>query len=134
MTWRFGNRSKRELATCHQDLQTLFRAAIAHEDCPTDLSIIEGHRGEQRQNELHEKGASQLRWPSSKHNTQPSEAVDVAPYIGGISFDWAYYHPLAAHIKSVWSELKRAELVSGELEWGGDWQSFQDGPHWQLNV
>ena len=79
-------------------------------------------------------GSSQLRWPKSRHNTTPSLAVDVAPYISGaISWDWEHYHPLARHIKATWARLRAEGDVAGELEWGGDWRRFKDGPHWQLN-
>ena len=52
-----------------------------------------------------------------------------------LSWDWQYYYPLAAHIKDVWQRLLMDDKVSGQydLEWGGDWASFKDGPHWQLN-
>ena len=131
--YRFGRRSSERLATCHPYLQTLMRAALESPDCPCDFSVIEGHRGEARQNEMHDTGASQLRWPKSRHNTTPSLAVDVAPYIAGaISWDWTHYHPLAAHIKATWARLVAEGDVAGELEWGGDWRRFKDGPHWQI--
>jgi peptidoglycan L-alanyl-D-glutamate endopeptidase CwlK len=61
-------------------------------------------------------------------------AVDVAPYVnGGVSWSWPHYHPMAEHIKATWSRLKAEGKVAGTLEWGGDWRSFKDGPHWQIN-
>ena len=61
-------------------------------------------------------------------------AVDAAPYVGGISWEWKYYYPLADHIKATWNRLQKVGRVSKELrlEWGGDWSSFKDGPHWEL--
>jgi hypothetical protein len=84
--------------------------ALADSACPSDITILEGHRGEERQNQMVAEGKSQLRWPRSKH----------------------YYHPLADHIKATWSRLQAEGKVVGNLEWGGDWR-FQDGPHWQIN-
>jgi peptidoglycan L-alanyl-D-glutamate endopeptidase CwlK len=79
-------------------------------------------------------GKSQLAWPKSRHNSFPSMAVDAAPYVGGsVSWDWEHYHPLADHIKATWARLKAEGKVHGELEWGGDWRNFKDGPHWQIN-
>ena len=134
MTWRYGRRSLARLATCHEHLQLLMNTALADPRCPSDISIIEGHRGRERQNALKAEGKSQLSYPRSKHNSSPSLAVDVAPYIdGSISWDWAHYRPLAAHIEQVWRELFDAGRVSGSLEWGGTWRRFPDAPHWQLN-
>ena len=135
MSYAFSSRSMQRLNTCHPDLVVLMTQAIADPECPSDMSVLCGYRGEEEQNAAYESGASKLRYPQSKHNKTPhSLAVDVAPYIGGISWDWQYYYPLADHIKEVWLRLKEDCQLSGEydLEWGGDWTSFKDGPHWQL--
>ena len=129
----FSRRSLNRLDTCHPDLIALMVEVIR----TVDISVLEGHRGEERQNALKAEGKSQLSWPRSKHNQSPSLAVDVAPYITGVgvSWDWKHYHPLADHIKTVWARLDSAGKLSGEydLSWGGDWRSFADGPHWQLD-
>ena len=137
MTWAYSSRSREKLQTCHADLIVLMTEALADPECPSDITILEGHRGEERQNQMVEEGKSQLPWPRSRHNTFPSMAVDVAPYVGGISWDWEHYYPLAAHIKDVWQRLLMDDKVSGQytLEWGGDWSGGfgPDGPHWQVN-
>ena len=136
MSYRYSSRSTQRLSTCHPDLVLLFDEALADPACPSDISIIEGFRGRDRQNEMKTQGKSQLAWPKSRHNQVPSMAVDAAPYVGGISWDWDYYHPLARHIKRVWERLQAEGQVdpSHRLTWGGDWQSFPDGPHWQLDT
>ena len=129
MRWRYGRRSLARLATCHEHLQLLMNTALADPRCPSDISIIEGHRGRERQNQLKAEGKSQVGFPRSKHNSLPSLAVDVAPYIdGAISWEWEHFDPLAAHIKRVWAELLGAGRVSGSIHWGGDWR-WRDGPH-----
>ncbi len=135
MSYAFSSRSLSKLNSCHSDLILLMTEALADPECPSDMSVLEGFRDEERQNQMVEDGKSQLPWPRSRHNSFPSMAVDVAPYVGGISWDWQYYYPLAAHIKTVWQRLQAEGRTSGrcELEWGGDWTSFKDGPHWQLN-
>ena len=135
MGWSYSSRSRNKLQTCHDDLIILMMAALDDPECPCDITILEGHRGEERQNQMVAEGKSQLPWPRSRHNAMPSMAVDIAPYIDGISWDWAHYEPLAAHIKTVWQRLLMDDKVSGQyrLEWGGDWRSFRDGPHWQLS-
>lgn len=135
--WRYSQRSLARLNTCHADLVLLMVEALADPECPSDITILEGYRDKERQNQMVAEGKSQLAWPRSKHNSSPSMAVDVAPYINGsVSWDWDHYYPLAAHIKAVWSRLTQGTnlTLAHELEWGGDWRSFKDGPHWQLNV
>lgn len=129
-TYRWSQRSRDRLATCHPLLQTLFHRVLAVS--PFDLTVLCGHRNQAAQDAVFQSGASQLRWPRSKHNQMPSLAVDVAPWIGGVSWDWAHYHQLAPVVRRVWSEIPEADRNGWALEWGGDWRSFQDGPHWQL--
>jgi peptidoglycan L-alanyl-D-glutamate endopeptidase CwlK len=43
---KFSKRSKDNLATCHEDLQTLFNEVIQYTDC----IVICGHRGEEEHN------------------------------------------------------------------------------------
>lgn len=53
--------------------------------------------------------------------------MDIAPIDAAekVSWDWSRYHKLAPIVKAA----PKAEGVA--LEWGGDWKSFKDGPHWQ---
>jgi len=130
----FSRRSTERLKSCDPDLILLMNEALSDPACPSDMTILEGHRGEARQNQMVAEGKSQLRWPKSRHNAFPSMAVDVAPYVAGaVSWSWPHYFPLADHIKATWARLKAEGKVVGELEWGGDWRSFKDGPHWQIN-
>lgn len=130
----FSRRSISKLDTCHVDLIALMVEVVR----TVDITVLEGHRGKERQNALKAEGKSQLSWPRSKHNQSPSLAVDVAPYIAGVgvSWDWDHYHPLAKHIKKTWARLDAEGKLSGEfdLSWGGDWRTFKDGPHWQLDA
>lgn len=104
----------------------LYRAA---ELCPFDIVVLEGIRTFARQQQLLRQGAS--RTLRSKHLT--GDAVDVAPMLDvdddgdqEISWHWPHYHQLAFYIK-------QAAIEKGvDIEWGGDWTTFKDGPHWQL--
>jgi peptidoglycan L-alanyl-D-glutamate endopeptidase CwlK len=126
----FGQRSRRALSTCHTELVVLAEEALG---VGMDFTVIEGHRDADRQADLYHRGLSKLRWPLSKHNPEPSEAFDLAPY----PIDWQdpqrFYH-LAGILRAVASE-------SGlELRWGGDWdrdfdlrdQRFMDLAHFEL--
>ena len=136
MGYRFSSRSLERLRTCHADLVLLMTEALADPDCPSDISVLEGFRNQADQDAAFAAGSSTLRWPQSRHNSTPSMAVDVAPYVnGGITWDWQYYYPLAEHVEQVWNRLFVAGDLTGDfsLTWGGSWTTFKDGPHWQLD-
>ena len=128
----FGERSRLNLATCHVDLQHLGNELIKH----IDVACTAGHRGQQAQHEAFIKKASQLDWPRSRHNRQPSEAVHFVPWIGG-TIPWklikSWYH-LGGYIRRL------AEEMDINVRWGGDWdrdydvtdQQFNDLAHWEL--
>jgi len=44
-----------------------------------------------------------------------------------VSWDWEHFYPIADAMKAA------AEELGVDLEWGGDWKTFKDGPHFQLN-
>lgn len=110
-----------KLAGVHPDLVSVITEAVARLDF--DLWVVEGLRTAARQKELVKKGASQTE--KSRHLS--GHAVDVAPYVAGqICWDWPLYNKIAPVIKAV------AKQQRIPIEWGGDWKSFKDGPHWQL--
>ena len=56
-----------------------------------------------------------------------AHAVDIAVKIDTVlKWDWPLYAKLAQLMK------KAAELEKVPIEWGGDWKTFKDGPHFQL--
>lgn len=121
MGFRFSQKSLDKMQGVHPDLVAVMQLAILR--TPVDFTVIEGLRTEERQRQLVATGAS--RTMNSRHLT--GHAVDVAPIVGGkVSWDWPLYHRLAPVIKAAAKEL------GVPIEWGGDWASFKDGPHWQL--
>ena len=123
MMYKFSQRSKDNLATADEKLQLLFNEVIKEFDC----TVIEGHRSLKRQKELFDKGASQIDGISKKgkHNYFPSRAVDVVPY----PLDWNDIE----RFKLLASVVKRKALDLGiNVQWGGDWVSFKDYPHFQI--
>ncbi len=60
---------------------------------------------------------------SSRHIT--GHAVDLAPW--PISWDWDEFYPIADAMKQAADDLGVA------IVWGGDWKSFPDAPHFQLD-
>jgi len=75
--YSFSPKSKEKLSTCTKELQLICNEGIKY----TDFTIVTGHRNKEEQNRLYEQGFSKLQWPQGKHNTSPSQAVDVAPYV-----------------------------------------------------
>lgn len=115
-----------KLTGAHPDLARVIKRAAAISDI--DFTVLEVVRTLARQRDLVAKGAS--RTMKSRHlpgEDGKSRAVDIAPMDGGqISWAWPLYHRLAPIIK----QASKDEGVP--IEWGGDWRSFKDGPHWQL--
>ena len=116
-----GQRSLSRLEGVHPDLVRVVKKAAAMSDL--DFTVLEGLRTVERQKVLFASGATKTM--NSRHIT--GHAVDLAPMLGGqISWDW----PLYARLSKIVKAAAAAEKVP--LQWGGDWRTFKDGPHWEL--
>lgn len=121
MTYNLSKKSKDRLSGVHQDLVKVVERAI--EITEIDFAVLEGVRSKTRQEQLVKAGASQTM--KSRHLT--GHAVDLGAYVAGsVRWDWPLYHKLAVAVKQAAAELQVP------IEWGGDWTTFKDGPHWQL--
>ena len=110
-----------KLQGVHPDLVRVIRRAATASKVP--FIVVEGLRTLERQRQLKAVGATKIL--NSRHIT--GHAVDLVPLVDGKArWDWPLYRKLAPF---VWVAA-RAEHVP--LEWGGDWKSFPDAPHWQL--
>jgi peptidoglycan L-alanyl-D-glutamate endopeptidase CwlK len=119
--FKLSQRSERNLKGVHPDLVCVVRQALILSSI--DFGITEGLRTKKRQRQLMAAGASQTM--NSRHIT--GHAVDVVAYIGsGISWEWKYYEKIATAFKRAAAELNIP------IEWGGDWKTLKDGPHFQL--
>lgn len=120
---RWSARSLKNLNGIHPDLRRVMDRAL--QVAPIDFVVIEGLRTPERQKQLVAEGASQTL--NSRHLT--GHAVDVAPIgkDGKVSFAWPLYHKLAPAIKDA------AAREGVAIVWGGDWKSFKDGPHFELD-
>ena len=124
-----------------------------------DFTVAVGFRDKAAQDAAFAGGFSKLKWPASKHNKQPSLAVDIFPY-------WKEFGPLMgtpAQLEAImkafscskvqanqfiYNELYAlAKLINGvavkqgtQITWGGDWdddgntfdQRFNDLGHFEL--
>jgi len=126
---KYSTSSRQKLLQCDERLQKVFTIVLE----TIDHTIITGHRDGNTQNEMYRTGKSQLKFPYSKHNSSPSNAVDAAPY------------PID------WKDRERATLFAGfvlgvakangiNIRWGGDWNqdwqvkdnNFDDLFHYEL--
>lgn len=118
---RLSETSVRRLGTCDKRLIALFSSVIREVDC----AIICGTRGQEEQDAAFAAGNSQVKWPNSKHNREPSLAVDVAFY----PIEWDNIEKFEQFARVV---KRHAEGLGIEVRWGGDWSGWKDRPHWEV--
>jgi len=121
-------RDRERLQGVHRDLvRVVERARQA-----VPFIVTEGLRSRERQAQLVAIGAS--RTMNSRHLT--GHAVDLADWLddgdgaveqGEIRWDWPLYEQIGAAVKAAAKEL------GVPIIWGGDWVSFRDGPHVELD-
>lgn len=118
----FSQRSKDRLVGVHPDLVSVVYRAL--ELSKHDFLVIEGLRTKERQEELFKAKKSQTM--NSRHLR--GHAVDLAVLEGGkIKWDCPYYEELAKTVKKAAAELEIP------IVWGGDWKTFKDGVHFELD-
>ena len=129
----FSKSSTDRLKTCHPLMQKLFNKVINFYDCV----IIQGIRTKEEQDKYFSDGKSKLKWPDSKHNKNPSYAVDAAPFINGkLSWDTKQCLHFAGFVQGMAADM------GIPLRYGGDWDldrdlsdnTFNDLVHFELNL
>jgi len=121
MSYRLGKRSLSRLDGVDGDLVRVVKLAIQKSE--VDFTVLEGLRTEERQKILYERGASTTM--NSRHLI--GEAVDLGAYVDGqVDWSWPLYYKIADAMKVAADEL------GVTITWGGDWKSFKDGPHFQV--
>lgn len=118
---KFSQESFSKLSTCHADLQVLFYEVIKRFDC----QILEGYRNEADQEKDFNHGTTTLHYPYGKHNRQPSNAVDVAPF----PLDWKNikrFYWFAGYVMGLAQKLKDEGKMTHSIRYGGDWDGDKD--------
>ena len=103
---RFGKRSKQRLKGVDSRLVNVLNEVVKY----FDITVIEGLRSQERQNELVAQGKSKTKF--GKH--VQGKAVDIAPY----PIDWKArddFHYLGGFVLGV------ASKMGIDVRWGGDW-------------
>jgi len=137
---KFNRRSKNKLSTVDDRLKYVCLKAISI----YDFSVLSGHRSPAEQFKLFKKGRKLFNghWlikepdkivtycdgmdKKSNHNSDPSIAIDLAPY----PIDWedeSRFFFLAGILIGIWDEAD----IKGKLSWGGNWR-WKDFPHFEI--
>lgn len=120
----YGVGSRSKIATLAHPWPAILDRVLAA--CPFDLTVISGHRGRLAQDRAYALGHSTKQWPDSLHNTEPSIAVDLAPYIDGAP-DWGEhdggrrYYIIAGLVFDAFRDYP-----DYYCRWGGDWDRDGD--------
>ena len=119
--FNFSKASLDKMNGVDSKLVNLMKEAI--KDSPYDFGITEGIRTLERQKELFAQGKTK----TLKSYHLVGKAVDVKVYVNGeITWDFKYYKEVADCVKEV------ARKLGYVITWGGDWKTFKDGPHFQI--
>ena len=120
--FKLSNHSLDRLIGVNPALVEVVHRAI--EITTVDFMVTEGLRTAKRQRELFQRGATKTL--NSRHIT--GHAVDLAPWADGtVRWDWPLFYPIADAMKEA------ASALNVKIVWGGDWKTFPDGPHFELN-
>jgi len=106
--YKFGKRSRDRLKGVDSRLVNVLNELIKI----MDVTVIEGLRSAERQEELLAKGATKVKY--SKH--MEGKAVDIAPY----PIDWndrERFHYMGGMVRGI------AKALNLDIRWGGDWDS-----------
>ena len=120
MSYKLGTRSLQSLSGVHPDLVAVVKKAIQITE--QDFTVIEGIRNINRQRQLYKAGKSTTM--NSRHIT--GHAIDMVPW----PVDWddlERFNVMAEAMKTA------AEVQEIPIVWGGDWKSFYDAPHFELD-
>lgn len=111
----FGERSESKLEQVHPDLVQVCRFVIQ----VYDFTVLCGHREEAEQNAAYPK-YTKVKFPRSRHNRMPSEAVDVWPWdpVKRRLCPWGAIEEQAVLVGHF---LMAAFALDIGIRWGHDW-------------
>lgn len=130
MVRTFSKRSEKSLGGVHPSLVAVVRKALKESKC--DFTVVEGVRSLEQQRQNFEKGFSKTM--KSYHLVQKDgfgHAVDLYPYFAGsvqVNAPFEFFLEISEAMKSA------AKALGVKITWGGDWKTFKDTPHFQIEL
>jgi len=128
--YRLSNRSKKRLDGINSVLLAIITEGI--KDSPHDFGIPRngGLRSAEDQFFLYKKGVSKCDGYKNKSYHQSGNAFDIYIYENGnVNWDIKKLTEVAEHLISV-----AKSKFNTKLEWGGNWRSWKDYPHFQIKI
>lgn len=132
--FKFSKNSLKKLEGLHPKLQKFFQELI--KISPYDFSITQGVRTAEEQNKLYQQGrtapgkiVTNCDGYKLKSNHQVKSdglgyAGDIAVLVNNkITWEEKYYKEVANSARELMKKYN--------IEWGGDWKSFKDLPHFE---
>ena len=119
---RYGKRSKKRMEGIDSRLRKVLDELIKI----MDVTIIEGVRSAEKQQEYFIKGKSKIDGVTKKGQHQKGKAVDLAPY----PIDWDDLHRFyyfSGFVLATAKVLKDLGEITHDIRWGGNWRGFEKG-------
>ena len=123
MVFTLTIKSRSRLSGVHPDLVKVVHRVLEISDA--DFFVLEGLRTLEQEKANVAKGASQTL--NSRHLTGHAIDIGARDEKGILTWDYPRYTHLSTFFK------KAAEELGVALTWGGDWKTFKDGGHYELN-
>lgn len=121
--YKFSKRSLSNIEGIDPRLIILLGLMLQHS--PYDFIVTEGVRTKERQKQLVKEGKSKTM--NSRHLTGSAFDIAMIDENGTVTWERRYYKSFADVF------LKLAARLGFEVEWGGNWKTFIDCPHFQIN-
>lgn len=141
----YSQTSESRLEMAHPDIQLVFREVLKR----YDHTIAKSYETKAESESYFDQGLSKIHYPT-KHNSKPSIAVDVYPYIKGKAIFGANEEELkqvlhfAGYVMATADIMLEEGKITHKFRNGGDWNMdndiskndnpFEDGGHFELVV
>ena len=119
--YRLSKRSTDSLKGVHPLLSAVVVYALSISE--VDFSVVDGLRTIAEQQSYVKSGASKTM--DSYHLT--GHAVDIYPWVNGKTS-----HNESDYLKVRDAMIQSAKQLGVDIQWGGNWKTFVDRPHWQI--
>jgi peptidoglycan L-alanyl-D-glutamate endopeptidase CwlK len=118
----YSKKSIERLSQAHEDLVTLANEVIKYFDC----TCTTGYRNKEDQNKAFKDGYSDKKYPESKHNKIPSEAIDLVPYEGKLDYNELQCYYFSGIVKMIAIKLYEEGKITHKIRSGSDWDMDND--------